>query len=474
MITASPAERAEFSAAIRRALHPPVREWRFWAVQVMVVLIAIAHIAVDWYTAGLQALPYGIPVALWVIPVSYAAVRYGLAGSAATGLWATLLWLPDIILPDHRGHVGSDVVELVLVDVIAFFVGQRIQAERIAHTRVQHATTERLGVEARYRQLFEATQVPTLVLDAHDVVVNANPTAQALFGGDVIGQHSESLLGRGVPLGDQSGFVLRLPDGRDYRLDAVSLPPGAGIGAMQVVFQDVTEERSEGRRASRYAALVVRAEEEQRRRLSRELHDEPLQLFLHLARRLEILGEAAGVPSAVASGLTEAREQSLDAAARLRTLARDLRPPALDQLGLVAALSSLLVDLDEEVTGLGSDLVVTGEAGRLDPDVELGAFRIAQEALRNAVRHGKASSVRMTVAFGAEDLALAIADDGCGFEPSAIGEVASDHFGLLGMAERASLLGGQFDVSSSPGTGTVVTATLPFRGPDSDDGPLDA
>ncbi len=275
----------------------------------------------------------------------------------------------------------------------------------------------------------------------------------------MIGRRGTHLLGTGLSIQQQAGHVLRLPDGRDYRLDAVSLPPGA----VQVVFQDVTEERSRGRRASRYAALVVRAEEEQRRRLSRELHDEPLQLFLYLARRLELLGESPGVPASVVSGLSEAREQALDAAGRLRSLSRDLRPPALDDLGLVAALSRLLGDASEQANGLHTDLTVTGSMVRLDAEVELGAFRIAQEAVRNAVRHGDAGHVCLSVAFSAAYLALTVTDDGCGFDPATLSEVGSDHFGLLGMGERAGLLGGDLDLCSSPGAGTTITATLPLR-----------
>ncbi|HUZ21823.1 MAG TPA: ATP-binding protein [Acidimicrobiales bacterium] len=459
---ASRATLAEFAAVARQAARPPVREGRFWAIQAMVLLIAGVHLLVDLNVSiATGAFPAGIPVALLIVPVGYAALRYGLAGSAATGIWATLLWLPDLLLPHDRGHVGGDLVNLALVIGVAFVFGQRIEAERLAHARVERATAEALAVEARYRQLFETNRAPILVLDGQGLIAEANPAATALLSGDAIGRAGLTLFDGDATLDGKAGRVLSLADGRDYRVDLAPLPADTGEASVQVIFEDVTEERSEGRRASRYAQLVVQAEEDQRRRLARELHDEPLQLFLHLARRLESLGGVAGVPEAVASGLAETRHQALEAAARLRSLARDLRPPALDQLGFVAALSSLVADVEEEAR-IVAELEVTGTGARLAPEVELGAFRIAQEAVRNTLRHAGARRLVVTVEFRANELALSVADDGHGFVPEALDELGSGHLGLLGMRERTRLLGGHLEVRSAPGHGTVVEATVPL------------
>ncbi|HET9091281.1 MAG TPA: ATP-binding protein [Acidimicrobiales bacterium] len=454
---------AEFA---RRALRPPAGELRFWLIQLSVILLAGLHLYVDLSdirTTG--AFPEGIPVALLIIPVGYAAMRYGLAGSAATGLWATLLWLPDLVLPGDQGHVGADVVNLALVDIVAFVFGQQIESERLERARVERATAERLSVEAGYRQLFEANRAPILVLDGDGSVRDANRAAVALLGAPSRGVELSALLSKGADLADLPGRVVTLADGRDYRIGLAALPPRpadspGGPGEWQMMLEDVTEERSENRRATRYAALVVAAEEDQRRRLARELHDEPLQLFLHLARRLESLATVPGVPTGVTGGLAEARAQALEAATRLRTLARDLRPPALDQLGLVAALSSFLADVEEE-TGLRTRLEVAGGANRLAPDIELGAFRIVQEAVHNTIRHAGAGRIQVGVTFAPELLALCVEDDGRGFRPERAGDLSSGHLGLLGMHERAGLLGGTLELRSAPGRGTSVHATLP-------------
>ena len=456
------ADQGRFADVVRRALRPPLGDRRFWAVQAVVVALAGLHLFVDLYSsAEAGAFPDGIPVALLIVPVGYAALRYGLSGSAAIAAWATVLWLPDLLLPFDQGHAPSDVVNLVLVDAVALFFGQRIESERRAHARVERATLARLSVEAGYRQLFEANRAPILVLDDRGAVRAANPAATALFGDAAIGAPAAALVGGdGAPggLSAQQGRVVTMGDGHDYRLALVELPEG-GTAAAQLVFEDVTAERSETRRAARQRALMVAAEEEQRRRLARELHDEPLQLFLHLARRLEILGESDGVPAAVAASLEEARVRSLEAATRLRDLAKDLRPPALDQLGLVPALSSFLAEVEDD-RGLLVELEVSGRPRRFRPEVELGAFRIVQEAVHNVVRHAGARQVRVDVAITDDLLDVRVVDDGAGFLVED-GDGSSEHLGLVGMSERAGLLGGRLEVHSTPGRGTDVHASLP-------------
>jgi signal transduction histidine kinase len=457
--------RADSRAVLYLAAHPPVRETRFWVIQAMVLLIAGLHLILDLnVSTEAGAFPSGLPVALLILPVGYAALRYALAGAAATAAWAILLWLPDMLLPRDMGHVGGDIIDLALVVMVAIIFGRRMDAERFTHVRVERAMARSLEIEARYHRLFETNRSPIVVLDHEATVTDANPAARALFGDDVIGKPGGRILEGETALHEQAGRVLFLPNGHDYRLDVVSVPDEVGELSTQVIFEDVTEERSEGRRARRYAQLVIQAEEDQNRRLARELHDEPLQLFLHLARRLESLGEVQGVPLEVAEGLREAHHQSLDAASRLRTLARDLRPPTLDQLGLVAALSSLVADIEDE-DGPVAELQVVGPASRLASEIELGAFRIVQEAVRNALRHAKADNLKVTVEFAPTQLTLSVKDDGRGFGPQNLDERDLEHLGLLGMRERVRLLGGHLEIESVSEQGTVIEATIPLDGP---------
>jgi signal transduction histidine kinase len=440
----------------------PIRDYRFWVVQGLIALVFLLHELSDGDlgTTPFTAVPHLAFEALFLLPLLYAALNFGLRGSLVTAAWVTLLMSIDIIFGLSgmgRINLWAHCVELATLNVMAVAVGRRVEAERLARARAQMT-------ETRYRQLYETARLPILVLDAEGVVRDANAAAKAIFNGDLIGRPGQSVLPGGFAPEEQAGRVLRLPDGRDYRLGLMSLPAGTGAVSTQAIFEDVTEERRERRLATHYAALVVQAEEDQRRRLARELHDEPLQLFMHLARRLGSLAEAPGIPAVTAGGLAEAHQQALDAALRLRSLARELRPPTLDHLGLVAAISSLLADVEEE-TGLQTDLNVTGEAVRLPPEIELGAFRITQEAVRNTLRHAGARQLKVSIRFGASELGLTVADDGRGFTPEALDDLAETHLGLLGMRERARLLGGSLQVRSAPGTGSVVNARVPRKTP---------
>ena len=450
----------DFIAVLRRAANPPVKELRFWTVQAMVVVIAGIHLASDVYISPSNtSFPVGLPVALLIIPVLYAALRYGLTGSAATGIWATLLWLPDLLLPNDHGHVGSDLVNLALVDLVAIFVGHRVEAERLSAARIASITAKRLSAEALYHQLFETNSSPILVVGADGVVSDSNPAARAMFGDNIRGETVPNLLGGSWP--PQAGRLLTLANGHDYRLAVATLGEEESRPLSQLVLEDVTEELTGERRATRYARMVVEAEEEQRLRLSRELHDEPLQVFLHLARRLESLSEEPDTPSEITKGLTEVRNLALEAAGVVRSLAHDLRPPSLDLLGMVPALTGTIREIEEE-NGLAGSFEVVGTETRLPPEIELAAFRIVQEAVRNTVRHASARHLAVRVEFKPFDLVLEITDDGEGFAPGSGEDPNSRHLGLLGMSERARMLGGSVKVESTTGKGTKIIALLPL------------
>jgi len=456
--------RTDTVAAVRQVFHPPIRELHFWLIQLSVAIIAGVHVYTDLnHSFTSEGLPAGIPVALLIIPVGYAAIRYGLAGSAATAIWATLLWLPDFFVP--HGHIAADAVDLALIDVVAFVFGQRIESERFARWRAERETAERISAEASYRQLFESNRAPIVVLDSSGRAFDANPAARTLFDSSDDFTLIRNLIDDAGSVAQLNGRTVRMPNGQDYRVGLVELPTRITGAATQVIFEDVTAELGESRRATEYARLVVKVEEEQRRRLARELHDEPLQLFLHLARRLEHLGSKSGVPEIVSEGLDVARQQALDAAGRLRVLARDLRPPALDRLGLVPALTSLLSDVEEETT-LSTATSVRGEPVRLSANLELGAFRIIQESVRNTVKHADATSVSVAVTFEPEQLILEVRDDGRGFDAAEVTARESTGMGVMGMSERAALLGGHLDIDSEIGHGTAVRAVLPISDED--------
>jgi signal transduction histidine kinase len=450
----------------RRVIRPPLHEASFWIVQAMVVTLAAAHLTVDLKWAGPGALPAGIPVASLLVPVGYAALRYGLSGSAATAMWAVLLWVPDLFLPHGEGHIGNDLIELGLVVAVAVFVGYYIDVERLERAQVQRAESGHRAAEVKYRQLFDTNAAPILVLDQAGTVLEANPAARALARRELLGEPVAEILGFGLdtPADDEGRVITIGPTGaglRDYRVSLTSVQTvSAHEPLTQLVLEDVTEERAEGQRVRRFAEFLLQVQEEERRRIARELHDEPLQLLVHLARSLERFATVPGIPATLADGLPGARREAIDVADCLRAVVRDLRPPALEQLGLVAALRGFLVGAGDVAT-TPMDLQVTGTEIRLTPEIELGAFRIAQEAVNNVIRHARADHLWLTLGFGDGGLRLRVADDGHGFDLAALDrQPQAERLGLLGMRERAALLGGQLTVQSAPGKGTIVEAKL--------------
>jgi len=210
-----------------------------------------------------------------------------------------------------------------------------------------------------------------------------------------------------------------------------------------------------------FAAHLVNAQEEERRRIARELHDQTIQKVVFLGRQLESLSCRGDLSSSASLKLREAKDINGRVAADLRSFAKDLRPPALDDLGLVDSVNKLLLDLSDR-TGIQGSLKLVGEERRLPPETEVGIFRIVQEAFRNIERHSKATEVAVTIEFQAAEMILSVVDNGEGFDiASARQNLAASHFGLVGMQERAELAGGKLEVHSSAQRGSTITVTVP-------------
>lgn len=211
-----------------------------------------------------------------------------------------------------------------------------------------------------------------------------------------------------------------------------------------------------------YVQEVTLAQEAERARLARDLHDDVAQRLVVLVRHLDAI-EEAGAPDD--DRLAAARTSASAALAEVRRTSRDLRPTVLDDLGLSPALEWLADDLEQR-SGIAATADVVGPVRRLDPPVELALFRIAQEALRNVERHAAATTASITVSLGASTVDLEVRDDGVGFEvPDDLRTLArAGRLGTIGMQERAELVGGRLEVRSAPGEGTTVQVSVPSAG----------
>lgn len=207
------------------------------------------------------------------------------------------------------------------------------------------------------------------------------------------------------------------------------------------------------------AIRALNAEEEERKRIARELHDDTAQALAALLIRLRLL-RAADDRQVREATLDELREEIGEALERIRRFARGLRPPALDELGLVPALESHVRSLSESI---GKTIRVEAEPleTSLSPEAELVLYRIAQEAISNAVRHAEAA--RVTVRIGPENggVVLSVVDDGRGFDVGRVMASEERGLGLFGMRERAAYIGAHVTVRSELGKGTEVRVTVP-------------
>ena len=209
---------------------------------------------------------------------------------------------------------------------------------------------------------------------------------------------------------------------------------------------------AERRRSGR---LALRAQEEERKRLARDLHDEVNQALTAILLRLQAVSQDA--PPKVADELAEVRRLVNQAMDELLRLARQLRPTALDDHGLYSAIESQVRRFSSQ-TGIETELRTNGEPTELDDDREIAVFRVAQEALANVARHADASRVDIELGPLADGgIELTVRDDGRGFATSG----QSDGLGLNGMAERARLVGGELEIDSSLGAGTAVSLRVP-------------
>jgi signal transduction histidine kinase len=201
--------------------------------------------------------------------------------------------------------------------------------------------------------------------------------------------------------------------------------------------------------------------EEERRRLARELHDETLQSLIALNQRVQLTRLSVNGTASMES-LDEIQRITENTIQELRRVARALRPLYLEDLGLVAALE-MLAHETQQVHDLEIHFQSNGVEQRLSPEAELALYRVVQECLSNVVRHANASQASVNISFSPSEVVVEVRDDGEGFvvpeSPSAF--APGGHYGLLGLYERAELIGARLEIHSTLGRGTRVAVILP-------------
>ena len=235
-----------------------------------------------------------------------------------------------------------------------------------------------------------------------------------------------------------------------------------GIAEIRHLQAELTHMAHKVQRSLRdYIGVITDAQEEERQRLARELHDDTLQSIIALKQRVQLAQKNAPDEASRRSlqELEDIAEQTIE---NLRRTTRALRPVYLEDLGLVTALEMLARET-ESVSNVKVTFQKLGSEKRLAPSVELALYRMAQEALSNMARHSRATQAKLIIHFWNTKIEMQISDNGLGFDtPNTPADFApSGHFGLLGMYERADLIGARLTIRSAPGKGTQLTIQLP-------------
>jgi PAS domain S-box-containing protein len=354
-----------------------------------------------------------------------------------------------------------------------------------SHERKLSATHEDLERSLERFELFVqgVKGYALFMLDGEGRVATWNAGAYALIGcdqSDIVGRHFSDLFGADAAKADLPGEMMealqrqtvaerecrlrRVRAGEFWasiQLSALRNAEGTLRGYACLV-RDMTELKQAQQEQRALARRVISAQEDERRRVARELHDEIGQLLTALKLTMQALPHLspAELATRVASGLAAVDR----AIAEVRTLSMELRPLVLDDLGLSAAIR-FHVDRRCKEAGLQAHVHTELPGDRPAAEIETAAYRIVQEALTNILRHAQARQVWIDVVRTEVSLVLKVRDDGNGFDPSAQARGRPVSMGLSSMRERAILVGGELGIDTAVGVGTVVRATLPLSMP---------
>ena len=336
-----------------------------------------------------------------------------------------------------------------------------------------------------YRAIFDASPDGLLVVDRDGVIRAANPRVEELFGwgtDELLGQSVDVLVPESVgeahtahrsrfvadphnrPMGVGLDLRGKRKDGSTFPVEISLSPWRPPDGDLRIIC--TVRDVSDYRRLQDFSEGALRATEDERQRIARELHDDTAQRLATLILRIRRL---AMEPDALARAtlLENVRAEVVDATEGVKRMARGLRPPEIEELGLALAVTAHVRSLRE-----GADFEVETELGAVEPflsdTAKLAVYRIIQEALSNARRHAQTEGALVRLYLEGTKVVAEIVDEGKGFLVSRAVE-GGGGLGLVGMTERATMVGGMLTVDSVPGEGTSVRLTVPMSQSAEDD-----
>lgn len=330
-----------------------------------------------------------------------------------------------------------------------------------------------------FRAVFEAAPDGFVVVDETGTILAVNPKVEQMFGwtaSDLEGEHVELLIPehmRGAhedhredfvrqpydrPMGVGLDLRARRRDGGEFPVEVSLSPWRRDEGALRIIcsIRDVSAQR----RLQNFSEGALRATEDERKRIARELHDDTAQRLATLILRVRMLGMEDDRRRRH-DLLEEVRAEIIDAAESVKRMSRGLRPPEIEELGLELAVRAHVRTLRESGFRVSAQL---GSVDRfLDTTQKLALYRIIQEGLSNARRHSGTASATVRLFRSGAEVVAEISDRGSGFTPVSIVD-RDPGLGLIGMQERAAMIGGRISIDSEPGRGTRVRVVIPTNG----------
>lgn len=470
----------EYFVAPPAQLRSLFRDRRSWLTAAMLVLVGLLYYGYyldlhEWLPAGgslfVPDFPHDLHRALFLIPMLYAAISFRVRGALGVVLISTCIMVPYTWLASPFAY------SLIRTLAFVFTSGTAAVLLGVAEERRIRIKRETGFITA----LVETAAALIIVLDKDGRIVLFNNACQRTTGYSL-----EEVLGKKIwdlfllaeereavrqVFGKLTGGSVRsefenywLTKGGDKRRiswsNASLLDEQGETRYILATGIDVTRQRKAEDNIRTYAELLTEAHENERKRIARELHDETAQELARLALDIDLLISSPKLlqkASDMVERLEEFRKKTDSILQGVRRFSQDLRPPVLEDFGLIVALQWIAEELNVHYM-LNVTVGVTGTPRRIMPNTELVLFRIAQEALNNVRKHAKATRVDVNLAFLPDSVRLTVVDNGQGFKmPEDRGEfVPMGKLGLLGMYERSRLIDGQFLLESDIGKGTTV------------------